>query len=56
MGAFNFVKEAMAKKSARFWLRVQSVAATEKTRANKDDGYQTVLLQKIKPGYHNLAN
>ena len=55
MGAFHFVKEAMGKElkpilGCEFYL-----CRDRKNKANKDDGYQTVLIAKNKAGYHNLA-
>lgn len=55
MGAFHFVKDALGKDlkpilGCEFYL-----CRDRKNKANKDDGYQTVLIAKNKAGYHNLA-
>ncbi|WP_075351733.1 DNA polymerase III subunit alpha [Algoriphagus marinus] len=55
MGAFNFVKEAMAKEIKPILGCEFNLCRDRKNKSNKDDGYQTVLLAKNKAGYHNLA-
>jgi DNA polymerase-3 subunit alpha len=55
MGAFNFVKEAMAKDIKPILGCEFNLCRDRKNKSNKDDGYQTVLLAKNKAGYHNLA-
>lgn len=55
MGAFNFVKEALGKEIKPILGCEYNLARDRKNKANKDDGYQTVLLAKNKAGYHNLA-
>jgi DNA polymerase III subunit alpha len=55
MGAFNFVKEAMGKEIKPILGCEFNLCRDRKNKANKDDGYQTVLLAKNKAGYHNLA-
>lgn len=55
MGAFNFVKEALEKEIKPILGCEYNLARDRKNKANKDDGYQTVLLAKNKAGYHNLA-
>ncbi len=55
MGAFHFVKEAMAKEIKPILGCEFNLCRDRKNKASKDDGYQTVLLAKNKAGYHNLA-
>jgi len=55
MGAFHFVKEAMAKEIKPILGCEFNLCRDRKNKASKDDGYQTVLLAKNKSGYHNLA-
>jgi DNA polymerase-3 subunit alpha len=55
MGAFNFVKEAMAKDIKPILGCEFNLCRDRKNKSNKDDGFQTVLLAKNKAGYHNLA-
>lgn len=55
MGAFHFVKEAMGKELKPILGCEFNLCRDRKNKANKDDGYQTVLLAKNKAGYHNLA-
>ncbi|MDA0314359.1 MAG: DNA polymerase III subunit alpha [Bacteroidetes bacterium] len=55
MGAFHFVKEAMAKELKPILGGEFNLCRDRKNKAAKDDGYQTVLLAKNKGGYHNLA-
>ena len=55
MGAFNFVKEAMAQGIKPILGCEFNLCRDRKNKSNKDDGYQTVLLAKNKAGYHNLA-
>ena len=55
MGAFHFVKEAMGKDLKPILGCEFNLTRDRKNKANKDDGYQTVLLAKNKAGYHNLA-
>ena len=55
MGAFHFVKEAMAKEIKPILGCEFNLCRDRKNKAAKDDGYQTVLLAKNKAGYHNLA-
>jgi DNA polymerase-3 subunit alpha len=55
MGAFNFVKEAMAQGVKPILGCEFNLCRDRKNKSNKDDGYQTVLLAKNKAGYHNLA-
>ncbi len=55
MGAFHFVKEAMGKEIKPILGCEFNLCRDRKNKANKDDGYQTVLLAKNKAGYHNLA-
>ncbi len=55
MGAFVFVREALAADitpivGCEFYL-----CRDHKDRTQKDDGFQTVVLAKNKKGYHNLA-
>ena len=55
MGAFHFVKEAMGKELKPILGCEFNLCRDRKNKANKDDGYQTVLIAKNKAGYHNLA-
>ncbi|GAB2493048.1 DNA polymerase III subunit alpha [Algoriphagus taiwanensis] len=55
MGAFHFVKEAMGKEIKPILGCEFNLCRDRKNKANKDDGYQTVLIAKNKAGYHNLA-
>ncbi|MFC3879219.1 DNA polymerase III subunit alpha [Algoriphagus namhaensis] len=55
MGAFNFVKSAMAAEIKPILGCEFNLCRDRKNKSNKDDGYQTVLLAKNKAGYHNLA-
>jgi len=55
MGAFNFVREALANDIKPILGCEFNVTKDRKNKSNKDDGYQTVLLAKNKAGYHNLA-
>ncbi|TDQ17625.1 DNA polymerase III alpha subunit [Algoriphagus boseongensis] len=55
MGAFHFVKEAMAKELKPILGCEFNLCRDRRNKANKDDGFQTVLLAKNKAGYHNLA-
>lgn len=55
MGAFHFVKEAMNKEIKPILGCEFNLCRDRKNKANKDDGYQTVLIAKNKAGYHNLA-
>jgi DNA polymerase-3 subunit alpha len=55
MGAFNFVKSAMAADIKPIIGCEFNLCRDRKNKSNKDDGYQTVLLAKNKAGYHNLA-
>ncbi|MDF2158993.1 DNA polymerase III subunit alpha [Algoriphagus sp. CAU 1675] len=55
MGAFHFVKEAMAKEIKPILGCEFNLCRDRKNKANKDDGFQTVLIAKNKNGYHNLA-
>ena len=55
MGAFHFVKEALAKEIKPILGCEFNLCRDRKNKSNKDDGYQTVLLAKNKAGYHNLA-
>ncbi len=55
MGAFNFVKEAMAKEIKPILGCEFNLCRDRTNKSNKDDGFQTVLLAKNKAGYHNLA-
>lgn len=55
MGAFNFVREALANDIKPILGCEFNISKDRKNKSNKDDGYQTVLLAKNKAGYHNLA-
>ncbi|SFB47370.1 DNA polymerase III subunit alpha [Algoriphagus aquimarinus] len=55
MGAFHFVKEALAKDIKPILGCEFNLCRDRKNKSSKDDGYQTVLLAKNKAGYHNLA-
>lgn len=55
MGAFHFVKAAMAKDIKPILGCEFNLCRDRKNKSVKDDGYQTVLLAKNKAGYHNLA-
>lgn len=55
MGAFHFVKEAMAKEIKPILGCEFNLCRDRKNKSNKDDGFQTVLIAKNKAGYHNLA-
>ncbi|MGY6558527.1 MAG: DNA polymerase III subunit alpha [Nitritalea sp.] len=55
MGAFYFVKEALAQDIKPILGCEFNLARDRKNKSSKDDGYQTVLLAKNKAGYHNLA-
>lgn len=55
MGAFNFVKEALSEDIKPILGCEFNLTRDRKNKANKDDGYQTVLIAKNKAGYHNLA-
>ncbi|EON78462.1 DNA polymerase III alpha subunit [Lunatimonas lonarensis] len=55
MGAFNFVKEALANGIKPILGCEFNVCRDRKNKSSKDDGFQTVLLAKNKDGYHNLA-
>ncbi|TFV96241.1 DNA polymerase III subunit alpha [Algoriphagus kandeliae] len=55
MGAFHFVKAAMAAEIKPIVGCEFNLCRDRKNKSNKDDGYQTVLLAKNKAGYHNLA-
>ncbi|MDN3687844.1 DNA polymerase III subunit alpha [Cyclobacterium jeungdonense] len=55
MGAFHFVREAYNQGIKPIIGCEFNLCRDRKNKANKDDGYQTVLLAKNKKGYHNLA-
>jgi DNA polymerase III subunit alpha len=55
MGAFHFVREALAKDIKPIIGCEFNLTKDRKNKNQKDDGYQTVLLAKNKAGYHNLA-
>jgi len=55
MGAFNFVREALANGIKPILGCEFNVSKDRKNKSTKDDGFQTVLLAKNKDGYHNLA-
>jgi DNA polymerase III subunit alpha len=55
MGAFNFVKEALANDITPIIGCEFNICKDRKNKSVKDNGYQTVLLAKNKSGYHNLA-
>lgn len=55
MGAFHFVKAAMASEIKPIVGCEFNLCRDRKNKSNKDDGFQTVLLAKNKAGYHNLA-
>lgn len=55
MGAFHFVREALAKEIKPIIGCEFNLTKDRKNKNQKDDGYQTVLLAKNKAGYHNLA-
>lgn len=55
MGAFHFVREALANDIKPIVGCEFNVCRDRKNKSQKDDGYQTVLLAKNKAGYHNLA-
>ncbi|NVJ86983.1 MAG: DNA polymerase III subunit alpha [Algoriphagus sp.] len=55
MGAFHFVKAAMAAEIKPIVGCEFNLCRDRKNKSNKDDGFQTVLLAKNKAGYHNLA-
>ncbi|WP_114747978.1 DNA polymerase III subunit alpha [Pleomorphovibrio marinus] len=55
MGAFNFVKEALAHDIKPIVGCEFNICRDRKNKSNKDDGFQAVLLAKNKAGYHNLA-
>ncbi|MCC5936110.1 MAG: DNA polymerase III subunit alpha [Lunatimonas sp.] len=55
MGAFNFVKEALANDIKPILGCEFNICRDRKNKSTKDDGFQTVLLAKNKAGYHNLA-
>lgn len=55
MGAFNFVREALANGIKPILGCEFNVSKDRKNKGTKDDGFQTVLLAKNKDGYHNLA-
>ena len=55
MGAFHFVKAAMGAEIKPIVGCEFNLCRDRKNKAQKDDGYQTVLIAKNKAGYHNLA-
>lgn len=55
MGAFHFVREAYNQGITPIIGCEFNLCRDRKNKANKDDGFQTVLLAKNKKGYHNLA-
>jgi DNA polymerase III subunit alpha len=55
MGAFNFVKEALANEIKPIVGCEFNICRDRKNKTSKDDGFQSVLLAKNKAGYHNLA-
>ncbi|WP_209330036.1 DNA polymerase III subunit alpha [Lunatimonas salinarum] len=55
MGAFNFVKEALANDIKPILGCEFNICRDRKNKSSKDDGFQAVLFAKNKAGYHNLA-
>ncbi len=55
MGAFHFVKTALAAEIKPILGCEFNVCQNHKDKSKQDNGYQVVLLAKNKDGYHNLA-